>query len=249
VIDIRLHAYLRAHVEGNGAERVGPFVASFDAHSAHPYRNYAIPDDQARPDAEQVEALIAVFTARGRTPRLEYLPGLCPAVEPALLAAGFTAERRLPVMTCAPGEVHDVATPPGIDLLLVHTEDQLRAAAEVQNEAYGVDITEDADVARLRGVVASGGLVALARDATSGEPAGSGLLTTPHEGVSELAAVGVREPFRRRGIAAALTVLLTRHGPAVGITTPFLTPEGDAEERIYRRAGYTRTTEMLHISR
>jgi GNAT superfamily N-acetyltransferase len=249
VIDIRLHAYLRAHVEGNGAERVGPFVASFDAHSDHPYRNHAIPDDQARPDAGQVEALIAVFTARGRTPRLKYLPGLCPAVEPALLAAGFTAERRLPVMTCAPGEVHEVATPPGIDLLLVHTEDQLRAAAEVQNEAYGVDITEDADVARLRGVVASGGLVALARDATSGEPAGSGPLTTPHEGVSELAAVGVREPFRRRGIAAALTALLTRHGPAVGITTPFLTPEGDAEERIYQRAGYTRTTEMLHISR
>ena len=82
-----------------------------------------------------------------------------------------------------------------------------------------------------------------------GEPAGSGLLTTPHEGVSELAAVGVREPFRRRGIAAALTVLLTRHGSLVGITAPFLTSEGDAEERIYRRAGYTRTTEMLHISR
>jgi hypothetical protein len=83
VIDIRLHSYLLAHAEGNGAERVGPLVASFDAHSAHPYRNYAIPDDQACPDAGQVGALIAAFTARGRTPRLEYLPGLCPAVEPA----------------------------------------------------------------------------------------------------------------------------------------------------------------------
>jgi hypothetical protein len=93
VIDIRLHSYLLAHAEGNGAERVGPLVASFDAHSAHPYRNYAIPDDQACPDAGQVGALIAAFTARGRTPRLEYLPGLCPAVEPALL----TAERRLAV--------------------------------------------------------------------------------------------------------------------------------------------------------
>ncbi|MGH3889534.1 MAG: GNAT family N-acetyltransferase [Pseudonocardiaceae bacterium] len=208
---------------------MAPFVASFDAHSAHPYRNYAIPDGQARPDVGQVQALIAVFTTRGRTPRLEYLPGLCPAVAPALVATGFTTERHLPVMACAQGEVLDVATPPGIDLLLARTEDQLRVAAEVQNEAYGVDTTEDVDVARLRSVVASGGLVALAWDATSGEPAGSGLLTTPHEGVSELAAVGVREPFRRRGIAAALTVLLTRHGPSVGITTPFLTPEGDAE--------------------
>ena len=177
MIDIRLHAYLRAHAESNGAERVGPFVASFDAHSVHPYRNYAIPDDQARPDAVQVEALIAAFTARGRTPRLEYLPGLCPGVEPALVAAGFAAERRLAVLACAPEEVLDVATPPGIELLLARTEDQLRTAAEVQNEAYGVDTTEDADVARLRGVVTSGGLVALARDATSGR---AGRVGTPH---------------------------------------------------------------------
>lgn len=152
-------------------------------------------------------------------------------------------------MVCPPAQALDVVAPPGIELLLARTEDQLQAAAEVQTEAYGQHTTEEADVARLRGVLASGGLVALARDATSGKPAGSGLCTTPHGGVSELVAVGVREPFRRRGIAAALTVLLTRHGPSVGITTPFLTPETDAAERSYRRAGYTRTTQMLHISR
>ncbi|MGH3772224.1 MAG: hypothetical protein ACRDRW_12640 [Pseudonocardiaceae bacterium] len=37
--------------------------------------------------------------------------------------------------------------------------------------------------------------------------------------------------------------------PTVGITTPFLTPAGEAEERIYRRVGYRPVTEMLHISR
>ncbi len=58
-----------------------------------------------------------------------------------------------------------------------------------------VDTTEDVDVALLRGVVASGGLVAQTRDVTSGEPAGFGLLTTPHEGVSELCALGVRSRF------------------------------------------------------
>lgn len=248
MIDIRLHAYLRALAIEKGAQRVGPFVVSLDAHSANPYRNYAIPDDHACPVTKQIEALVAAFTTRGRTPRLEYLPGLCPAVRPALFATGFTAERCLPVMVCHPAQVLDVVAPSGIELLLAHTEDQLRVAAEVQNDAYGADATEEADVARLRGVVASGGLVALARDATSGEPAGSGLCTAPHEGVSELAAVGVRKPFRRRGIAAALTALLTRHGESVGITTPFLTPEDEATERIYRRAGYTRSTEMLHIS-
>lgn len=243
----RIHAYLRAHALEGSAERVGPFVVSFDAYSANPYRNYAIPDDHAHPDATQIEALIAAFTTRGRTPRLEYLPELCPAVQPALLAAGFTAERHLPIMVCHPRQVLDLVTPPGVELLLAHTEDQLWAAAEVQNEAYGADAAQDADVARLRRVVASGGLVGLARDTTSGEPAGSGLCTTPHDGVSELAAVGVRQPFRRRGIGLALTVLLTRCGDAAGITTLFLTPETDAAERLYRRVGYTQTTEMLHI--
>lgn len=37
--------------------------------------------------------------------------------------------------------------------------------------------------------------------------------------------------------------------PSVGITTPFLTPAGEAEERIYHAAGYRPVTEMLHISR
>ncbi len=66
--------------------------------------------------------------------------------------------------------------------------------------------------------------------------------------VSELAAIGVRASHRRRGTAAALTALLTRSCPTVGITTPFLTPAGEAEERIYRSAGYQRVTEMIHIS-
>lgn len=249
MFDIRIHAYLRAHAAHRGAERIGPFVASFDPRSADPYRNYAVPDDHAHPGAAQIDALIEMFTSRERTPRLEYLPGPCPAVSPALLAAGFTAERQLPVLVCPPGQVLDVGTPPGIELLLASSEDELRTSAETQNEAYGLDTTAEADVIRLRDLVTSGGLVALARDADTGEPAGSGLCTPPHGGISELAAVGVREPFRRRGIAAALTALLTRRCPEAGTTTPFLTPENDATERIYRRLGYTRATEILHISR
>ena len=92
-------------------------------------------------------------------------------------------------------------------------------------------------------------LVALARDTASGRGVGGGLCAPPHGGVSELAAIGVRTPYRRRGIAAALTALLTRACPTVGITTPFLTPAGEAEERMYRSVGYRPVTEMLHISR
>ncbi len=51
---------------------------------ARGFRNYALPDDDARPTEAQVAELVAVFTSRSRTPRLEFLPGLCPDVEPGL---------------------------------------------------------------------------------------------------------------------------------------------------------------------
>ncbi|MEO7193976.1 MAG: GNAT family N-acetyltransferase [Pseudonocardiaceae bacterium] len=222
-----MHAYLRA-LGGQRVHRVGPFLARFDDHDAGLFRNYAVLDDGADPTPDQVAELVAAFTDRDRTPRLEYLPVLSPAVEPALLAAGFAAEKRLPVMTCPP---LDAVAPPvsgEIQLGLASTDEQLRQVAQAQNEAYGQPETTDHDVDRLRGTLQDGGLVALARDPATGCGVGGGLCAPPHSGVSELAAIGVRTPYRRRGIATALTALLTRACPTVGITTPFLTPEGEA---------------------
>jgi GNAT superfamily N-acetyltransferase len=247
VLSYAVHAYLRALV-GARADRVGPFLVSFDDHDAGLFRNYAIPDDGAEPTGAQVAELVAVFTGRSRTPRLEYLPGLCPEVEPGLLAAGFVAERRVPVMSCAPAAVMARTAPEGIKLSLARSDVELRQVAEAQNEAYGQQETTDHDVARLRSTVDGGGLVALALDIITGRSVGGGLCAAPHGGVSELAGIGVREAYRRRGIAAALTAVLTRACASANITTPFLTPAGEAEERIYRAVGYRPVTEMLHIS-
>lgn len=59
------------------------------------------------------------FTIQGRTPRPEYSPGVCPAVQPALLTAGFTAERQLPIMVGRPAEALGGAPPPGSELFLM----------------------------------------------------------------------------------------------------------------------------------
>lgn len=182
MFDLRVHAYLRALV-GARAHRVGPFLASIDKHDAGPFRNYAVPDDGADPTADQIQNLAAVFTDRGRTPRLEYLPGPCPRVEPALLAAGFTSERRLPVMTCRPADA--VTRPVGggvggdIELVLATGEAQWRQVAEAQNDAYGQAETTEHDVARLRGTVEGGGLVALAIECATGRGVGGGLCAPP----------------------------------------------------------------------
>jgi hypothetical protein len=174
VFDRRLHAYLRA-LMASRARGVGPFLVSFDAHDPGPFRNYAVPDDHARPTADEVDRLTASFRDRHRVPRLEYLPDVSPAVEPALRAAGFRPERWLPVMTCPPERWVTPSPPRGVELRLA---------------------VADRDLA-----------------------------------------------------AAALTALLTRSCPSHGIGTPFLTPAGAAEERVYRSVGYRPVTRMLHISR
>ncbi|MEV0052586.1 MFS transporter [Saccharopolyspora shandongensis] len=132
-----------------------------------------------------------------------------------MLDAGFGVEARLPVLTCAPDDVVVATVDSPIELVLASTDDELRLVAEAQNEAYGAPDATDHDAARLRRTLDRGGFVALAVDTATGIGVGAGLCTPPHRGVSELAAVGVRAVYRRHGIAAALTSLLTRACPTV----------------------------------
>jgi ribosomal protein S18 acetylase RimI-like enzyme len=231
-------------------DRIGPFVASFSRDDDNPYLNYGIPDDRAAPSPADVDALVAAYRERRRKPRLEYIPQLAPEVEPALLAARFEVEMRTPLMTCAAASDVGGVTVDGIELLTPETEDEYRGAAAVQWQAYGEegDVPERA-VAALRRTVDAGGLVVLARDAATGEPAGAGACTSPHDGLTELTSVGVGESFRRRGIAAAMTSWLAREAFAKGVTGIFLMAHGEAEARIYARAGFVARSEVLHISR
>lgn len=243
----RAHAYLRA-AAGDRVIRTGPFTVRIDPHDAGLFFNYAIPDDGAEPTGDHVQQLVEMFTRRSRTPRLEYFPAAAPRVEDALLASGFTAERRLPILTCDPAEAPAPRIVGPVEVVLAETDEQLRKVAEAQGEAYEQPVTSEHDVARLRRVLDRGGLVALAWDTVTGQGVGGGQIGPPYRGVSELAAIGVRVAYRRRGIASALAAVLTRACPSAGITTPFLMPENDDTERIYQRAGYRRASEILHIS-
>ena len=207
--------------------RIGPFVASFSRDDDNPYLNYAIPDDGATPSPADVDALVTAYRERRRRPRLEYIPELAPEVEPALLGRGFEVELRTPLMTCAAASDVRAVAVEGVELLAPQTEDEYRGAAAVQWEAYGEegDVPERA-VAALRRTVDAGGVVVLARDAATGEPAGAGACTSPHDGLTELTSVGVRESFRRRGIAAAMASRLAREAFAKGVSGIFLMAHG-----------------------
>jgi GNAT superfamily N-acetyltransferase len=244
-----LQSYVRATAaKGRDTERHGPFLATFSRRTSHPFLNYAIPDAGATPAPDDVAALVAAYRRRDLVPRLEYFTALAPEVEPALLAAGFAVELRPPVMTCRPGDAVPQPVPDGIELLTPWTDDEMLAMVTATHEAYGEPATPTADDARgIRDLLAAGGLAVLARDAATGEPAGGGIATAITHGVTELAGFGVRERWRRRGIAAAITGYLTHAAFAEGAGTAFLTPGGAAAERVYGRAGFRADTEMLHI--
>jgi len=237
MLDAQLQAYLRV-LAGRRREvaHIGPFLAVFDGHSDSLYRNYAIPDEDARPAPEEVRALIAAFADRERTPRLEYLPGAAPAVEAALLTAGFAVEERLPVMTLGAGGLRALPLPAGIAFGPPAFPAELLATATAQNIAYGGEEATEHDVERLRSTIAAGGLVIRALDRATGAVAGAGLYTAPIAGVTEIAAIGVLPDYRRRGIGAALCLHLARAAFVAGITLPFLMAAGEDEERMYARA-------------
>ena len=239
-----IQSALRASISET-ARRVGPFLIHFDEADDHPFRNYAIPDDGARPTTADVSELVAAFTGRARRPRLEYVSP-APAVDAALEAAGFTVDLRLPLMTLPAGGLRPPAAAADVTLTVATGEADLRSAASVQNAAYAGDATvTEADLERLRATNAGGGAVVLAR--CQGAPAGAGLYPPPRGGLAQLAGVAVLPEFRRRGIASLVGAELTRLALDAG-ATPYLETETHNENRLYGRLGYRTIGELVAIS-
>jgi predicted GNAT family acetyltransferase len=152
-------------------------------------------------------------------------------------------------MICRPGEERVLPVPDGIELVRPLTDRELLDTRTVQHEAYGEpEAAGPADAETLAASLRSGGGAVLARVRDTSEPVGAGEYTTPLNGLTELTSVAVRAPFRRRGIAAALTVWLLRTAFEAGVSTVFLMAN-EAEEQIYARAGFRTISRVLHISR
>lgn len=245
-----IHAYLRASARRwRECEQIGPFLASFSRKSENPYFNYAIPDDGSAPSASDIGALIGGYLRRERKPRLEYITNLSPAVEPALVDAGFKVEGRLALMGYRPDDAANPLVPDGIELVDPCSDDELLAVRSVQHEAYGeAEPPGEDDVRALRRNLATGSGAVLARTLIDRSAVGAGEYTPILEGVTEVTSVGVRPAYRRRGIATAMTSSLARAARASGATTLFLMAN-EPEERIYSRVGFVTEASILHISR
>ncbi|WP_439427659.1 GNAT family N-acetyltransferase [Micromonospora sp. LA-10] len=227
---------------------VGPFVLGLDPTTTSPYVNYATPRPGAAVTAADVTTLVAAFRAADRTPRLEYVTGCAPDLEALLTAAGFVVEARHTYLLCVPATL---VSPPVPDRfrLCEPGADPLRAALiSVQNEAFGDDsVASEADVARLRHQQDAGGVAVMALTEDGG-CAGGGGAAAPAGAVSEVAGIAVRAPYRRRGLASAITAEVTRRLFGASTEVAWLEAGGEDSWRVYERVGYRPGGQRLYLA-
>ncbi|MEU1124583.1 GNAT family N-acetyltransferase [Streptomyces sp. NPDC005899] len=247
-MDTAVQSYARTlALRSPGHYRTGPFTVRHNPDWELRFANYAIPDRGAEPTAGDVADLVAAMRAHDRLPRLEFLPSWAPAVEQALLDAGFTVESRAPVLVCTPAALRVPGPVDGLRIAEPRTEDEFASAAAVQHTGFGGEGgPDDGMIAWLRTATADGGVSALAT--VDGLPAGAGGCSAPVDGIGELAGLAVADVFRRRGVGAALSAWLTATAFERGFDTVWLEPGSPDVERIYAGIGYRRAGEKLNIA-
>ncbi|WP_372667232.1 GNAT family N-acetyltransferase [Amycolatopsis kentuckyensis] len=239
-----IQAYVRKTApRGRDTERVGPFLATYSPDTPHPMLNYAIPDDGAQPTPAEIAALTEAYRRRDLLPRLEYFTDVAPGLEKLLVDAGYGLERRVPLMTCSPAERVDKSAPAGIRLRAPESGEDFRRMRAAQNIAFGeAPEISDEEVEHLK--TSERHLLAEA----GGVVVGGGVALDIVDGTTEIAGIAVLEPYRGRGIAAALTARLTREAHEAGAHTAFLTPGDLGIGNVYARVGYRPAGECVHLS-
>jgi ribosomal protein S18 acetylase RimI-like enzyme len=243
VQDYLLHAAQR----GREAIAVPPFVVTVDPSTDLRYLNYAIPAqrDAAASAAAALDALRAEMRERGRLPRLEFVREAAEGLDSMLLAGGFELESSLPLMICSRDELTAAPAVEGltVEVLTPSSPDELlTGVSAAQEDAFG-DSSGGTNPDRQRKRLAAGGISVAA--VVDGQVVGGAAATVVSDGLSEVAGIGVREAFRNRGIAAALTEAAAREAFAKGADLALLTPGHDEAQRIYARAGFAGRLTML----
>jgi GNAT superfamily N-acetyltransferase len=228
-----IQQYLRAVV---AAERDPVDAGAFTLYlnrtdTQHPFLNYAIPNEGAEPD--DGSSLVAAARERGLVPRVEAVEPCAPWVRDL---PGFEIEGELRLMASeAP-----VALESEAEIAVVRKgSPHVAGLVGAQMEAFGEPPPTPERIAAWNGRAVAA--------IVDGEVVGGASWTRVLDGMTEVAGIGVREPFRRRGIAAALTSEATRQGFLEGARLAVLVPGHEGAARVYERAGFADASRMIHV--
>lgn len=230
----------RAASEGRICEHVGPFVATVHPTSDMIWLNHVVPADvpSQRITADEIDHLRAFYRKHHRILRFEYIEELWPELAADLERCGLTMQARLPFMVCDRAGFRP-ATVPGVRLerLTVNSPEQDLVDFVITGKvAFGQTPTsaEPHEIEELAEKVKRGTcLHVLARVASA--PAGIGVVLRLS---SELAGIGTRPEFRRRGVGSAVCSQLLSDHFAAGNPVAWLSAGNDAAVGLYERVGF-----------
>ena len=191
-----------------------------------------------------IAAMEATFATRGRAPRLEAVHQAGDDLIPLLKDLGWVTEGVYAVYGCQPDSAPALASM--ADILTVAISDDAPASAvqammqigerAFENPNAPLPTLEAAAAAQLRW---RGMPKVLAY--VDGVAVGSGMLTLPVDGCSELAGICTLQDYRGRGVATLVVAHLLQIARESGISLAYLTAADDAAARIYMRAGFAAT--------
>ena len=169
------------------------------------------------------------------------------ALPAALVAAGFAEESRLQLLACTPATYQPAAERARLRVIALDRGSPIEALREsLDTNARGfnpdAEPTSLAEAADFRGRIADGRLFTAYLD---GQAAGAGMYTTPIDGLCELVGIATLEPFRRQGVATALTSYAARVAFEHGVGTAFLSAADAQAGRVYERVGFRPFATML----
>jgi GNAT superfamily N-acetyltransferase len=209
--------------------------------------SYAIPDvpSGTPPSSDDLQSSLRILqtecAARKRSPRLQFIEDLFIDLLPLLRTTGWVEQERSPLMIWSPSSARPAPPVPGLRIATLSADstlDDIREGLDTNTAGFDLPIqpasAEEAEGFR-EGLIRSRAFTAY----LGSQPVGAGMFTPiSDEGVTELVGITTLPPYRRRGIAAALTAHMTEQALAHGARVVFLTAASEQAGRVYERVGF-----------
>jgi len=239
-----LQAYIRkAAALTHDVVEAPPFVLFFNPNDDLRFYNYGVPVGPVSDvSGERLAALAALFAARRRLLRFEFIEEAAPGLAQAFRAAGLVEEGRNPLLVCAPDALRPVSAVPGLVIRRLTPESSLADCAafiSVQARSFGEDDRAEptgAQVEDLRRRSGQGSSYFLGF--LDDMPVATAAHTAPLDGFTELVGIATLADYRCRGIASALVADLTQAAFRAGVQVAFLAAEDERAGRVYERVGF-----------